>query len=64
MGLEVEVDPDGRVTNVTVVVPSAHEEFDRSAMDDAERGKYEPAKANGVAVARSIEFTVRFRLRQ
>jgi periplasmic protein TonB len=60
--LEVEIAATGRVSNVTVVVPSEHDEFNRSAADAASRGTYEPARLNGVAVTRSITFTVQFRL--
>jgi protein TonB len=64
VGLRVAIDATGRVVDVAVTVPSGHAEFDGAAVDDARRSVYEPARVNGVGVARSIEFTVRFRLRQ
>ena len=63
VGLRVEIDATGRVTNVVVVSPSEHEEFNRAAIDAASRSTYEPARVDGVAVARALEFTVRFRIR-
>jgi protein TonB len=64
VGLEVEIEPSGGVGRVTVVSPSEHEEFNRSAKQAAQGSTYEPARVNGVAVSRVIEFTVRFRLHQ
>jgi protein TonB len=62
VGVKVDVDASGHVSNVTVVEPSEHDEFNRAATDAAMRSTYEPAKLNGVPVAHAIEFTVRFRL--
>ena len=64
VGLEVEIDAGGRVAKVTITAPSPHDELNRSAKDAAERSTYEPARVNGVAVARAIDFIVRFRLHQ
>jgi protein TonB len=62
VGLRVVVDASGHVQEVTVVAPSEHDEFDRAAVAAANASTYESAKANGVAISRAIEFTVRFRL--
>jgi TonB family protein len=60
--LEVEIDARGAVNGVVVAVGSGQEAFDRAARAAAERSQYEPAKKNGVPVAHSLRFTVRFRL--
>jgi TonB family protein len=62
VGLHVEIDASGHVAHVTVSAPSDHDEFNHAAEAAANASTYEPAKINGVAVARAIDFTVRFRL--
>ena len=62
VGLHVEIDASGHVARVSVSAPSDHDEFDRAAEAAANASAYEPATVNGVAVARAIDFTVRFRL--
>jgi protein TonB len=61
--LRVTIDASGQVASVDVIGPSEHEEFNRAARDSAFASAYEPARENGIAVARAIELTVRFRLR-
>lgn len=64
VGLQVELDAHGLITQVTVVASSGFPAFDASAVASALRATYEAAKLNGVAVAQVLRFTVRFRLRQ
>lgn len=64
VGLQVELDAQGLITEVTVVASSGFPAFDASAVASARRATYEAAKLNGVAVAQVLRFTVRFRLRQ
>jgi TonB family protein len=63
VALSVQLDAGGHVVAVTVVQPSEHEEFDRAAVASVWQSAYEPARSSGVAVAHTITFTVRFRLR-
>ncbi len=64
VGLRVDIDSQGQVMQVTVVEPSEYEEFNQAAVAAAKRSVYEPARANGVPVSQSIQFIVRFRVRQ
>jgi len=64
VGLEIEIDATGQVTRVTAVRPSAHEAFNEAALAAAQRSQYQPAKVNGVPVAHTLRFTVRFRIRE
>jgi TonB family protein len=61
--LRVGVDASGKVVNVAVVLASGFDEFDRAAVASAWGSSYDAARAGGIAVDQSIEFTVRFRLR-
>lgn len=62
--LKVDVDATGHVSAVTVVAPSPHDAFNQAAIASAKRSVYAPALMNGAAVANTIQFTVRFRLKQ
>jgi TonB family protein len=60
VGLSVEIDATGHVTRVSVTRPSSHDEFNAPAVDAARRCTYEPARVDGVPVARTIDITVQF----
>lgn len=60
VGVQVDIDASGQVTRATVVRPSAYQEFNAAAADAARRCTYEPARVDGVAVARTIDVTVQF----
>jgi protein TonB len=64
VGLKVDIDAHGKITNVAVQRPSPHDEFNRAAVASAWRGTYEPAVLDGAPVANTITFTVRFRLKR
>jgi protein TonB len=61
--LKVDVDATGHVSNVVVVTPSPHAAFNVAAVAAAKASTYSPALMGGVAIANTIQFTVRFRLK-
>jgi protein TonB len=60
VGVQVDIDATGQVTRAVVVRPSSYSEFNAAAADAARRCTYEPARVDGVAVARTIDVTVQF----
>jgi protein TonB len=62
--LLIRVDAEGRVVDVKIVAASPYPELDASAVEAVRAGSYQPAVRDGVAVAYSLNFTVRFRLDQ
>jgi TonB family protein len=64
VAVELSLDPAGAVREARVVRSSGFEEFDDAALAAARAGEYQPARVDGVAVASTIRFTVRFRLRE
>ena len=64
VGLEVQVNAEGNVSEVKVVRPAPQAAFNDAAVESARRSRYEPARLNGTAVSYVIQFTVRFRLRR
>ncbi|GEM_PF-1533366 len=52
--VEVEVDPDGKVTDVQLVQSSGDANFDAQALDAARKTTFAPATANGLPVHGSI----------
>lgn len=63
VGLKVDVDAQGHVTNVVVVTPSPQAAFNAAAVAAAKASSYSPALMNATPVANTIQFTVRFRLK-
>jgi protein TonB len=60
--LLVFIDATGKVTNVIVQEHAQQPEFDAAAVAAARAESYEPATRDGVAIAKTLKFTVRFRL--
>jgi protein TonB len=60
--LRVEVLADGTAGAVEVLSSSGHEILDEAAAAAVRRWRFEPAKANGVAVASHLEIPIRFEL--
>jgi periplasmic protein TonB len=60
VGVQVDIDATGQVTRAVVVRPSSYDEFNAAAVDAARRCAYEPARVDGVAVARTIDINVQF----
>jgi protein TonB len=60
VGVQVDIDATGQVTRAVVVRPSSFDEFNAAAVDAARRCSYEPARVDGVAVARTIDINVQF----
>jgi protein TonB len=58
----VTVSAEGKVVSVTIVRPSPYPEFNEAARQHALSEEYEPATRNGEPIARSFNFTYRFRL--
>lgn len=60
----VQIDVNGKVTDVKVIKAAPYPEFNDAARAAALVEEYEPATRDGVAMARSLSFTYRFRLEQ
>ena len=60
--LRVEVLADGTAGTLEVVSSSGHEVLDEAAAAAVRRWRFEPAEANGVAVASHLEIPIRFEL--
>jgi protein TonB len=56
------VDPDGNVSNLSVIGSNPPELFDRSALAAVRRWKYDPKKINGAPVASRQQVRVQFKL--
>ncbi|HVZ73351.1 MAG TPA: TonB-dependent receptor [Polyangia bacterium] len=61
VGLELDLDAEGKVTGVRVTTPAGHG-FDESAVAAARRFTFTPARRRGVAVPSTVEFTYEFHL--
>ncbi len=61
VGLELDVDAEGRVTGARVTKPAGHG-FDESALEAVKRIVFVPAKRDGVAIPATIDFTYEFHL--
>jgi protein TonB len=60
--LRVQVAPDGRATEVRLLVSSGWRLFDEAALAQARGCQFQPARLGDTAVADWVEFPVRFRL--
>jgi protein TonB len=60
--LLVFIDATGKVSNVIVQEHAQQPEFDAAAVAAARAESYEPATRDGLAIAKTLKFTVRFRL--
>jgi TonB family protein len=60
--VKIFVDEKGEVTNVEVVTPSKHNEFNFAAKKAAKKDEYEPATRNGVPVPFAFTVKITFRL--
>lgn len=60
--LSVTIGRDGGVTQVQVVGPSSHGEFNDAAIIAANKERYAPATSDGLPIEHTVQFTVRFRL--
>ena len=58
--LRIEVGPDGRPGEVSVVSGSRNRALDRAAVRAVRRWRFEPAMRDGVAVAGTVQQTIRF----
>jgi TonB family protein len=61
VGLELDIDDQGRVTGVRVLSPAGHG-FDESAVEAARHFTFEPAKQDGVAIPSTVTFNYEFHL--
>ncbi|HVR60750.1 MAG TPA: TonB family protein [Polyangia bacterium] len=61
VGLELDVDATGKVTDVRVTSPAGHG-FDEAALAAARRFTFTPARRDGVAIPSTIQFTYEFHL--
>jgi TonB family protein len=61
VGLEVDLDAEGRVGGVRVATPAGHG-FDEAASEAARRFTFEPARRRGVPVPSTVRFTYEFHL--
>jgi len=61
VGLELDVDAEGNVTDVRVTTPAGHG-FDEAAVAAARTFTFEPARRRGAPVPSTVEFTYEFHL--
>ena len=61
VGLELQLDADGRVLDARVTSP-AGQGFDQAALEAVRQFRFEPAKRDGVAIASTVNFSYEFHL--
>jgi protein TonB len=60
--LSVEVDAEGRASDVSLSRSSGYPLLDHAALDAVRRWRFEPAEAGGLPVSSRVEIPVRFSL--
>lgn len=60
--VRVRIDATGKVTEVEIVAPSKHPEFNENAKKTARAQRFSPATRDGEPIEYTITFTYRFRL--
>lgn len=60
--LQVDVSPDGRVSNASIQESSGYQVLDRSALQHIRKSRFRPARKNGKAVEMSILVPVVYQL--
>jgi len=60
--VKVRLDEKGDVVDARVVTPSEHDRFNESALANARKTRFTPAKKDGKPIPWTLTYTVRFRL--
>ncbi len=60
--VEVDIAATGAVTEVRIIGPSKHDEFNLAALQAAKKERFSPARRGGKAIAYRLSFSYRFRL--
>ena len=60
--LRIHIEPDGRVSDVSVERSAGHQSLDQAAADAVRRWRFEPAQSSSGPVAMSALVPVEFRI--